>query len=116
MGLSRCPYKHAVYTKKEGKELLIVAMYVDDLLITLTNTSIIKRFKKEMSGHFDMSDRSRLSYYLGIKVQQGEGFIKLKQTAYAKRILEKAGLADCNSTKYPMDPKLLITKMKGGRL
>lgn len=68
-----------------------------------------------MSTHFDMSDLGKLSYYLGIEVQEGNGFIKLKQTAYAKRILEKAGLSDCNPTRYPMDPKLVITKAKERR-
>ena len=114
MGLVRCPYEHAVYTKKEGNESLVVAVYVDDLLITSTSTSIIERFKKEMSTHFDMTDLGKLSYYLGIEVQQSEGLIKLKQTAYAKKILEKSGLNDCNPTKYPMDPKLMITKDEGG--
>ena len=116
MGLSRCPYEHAVYIKKEGEESLIVAVYVDDLLITSTSVGIIERFKKEMSSHFDMSDLGRLSYYLGIEVYQGEGYIKLKQTSYAKKVLEKAGLNDCNPTKYPMDPKLLITKDGDGKV
>ncbi|KAL8116648.1 hypothetical protein AgCh_022990 [Apium graveolens] len=114
MGLTRCPYEHAVYTKKEGNKSLIVAVYIDDLLITNTSTSIIERFKKEMSTHFDMSDLGKLAYYLGIEVQQSGGLIKLKQTAYAKKMLEKASLNDCNPTKYPMDPKLLITKDEGG--
>lgn len=47
MGLSRCPHEHAVYTKREGNELLIAAVYVNDLLITSTSTSIIERFKRK---------------------------------------------------------------------
>lgn len=115
MGLSRCPYEHAVYTKREGNEALIIGVYVDDLLITGTNISIIKKFKEQMSDHFEMSDLGKLSYYLGIEVEQGKGYIELKQTAYAKRILEKAGMSECNPTKYPMEPKVLITKDEGGK-
>lgn len=103
MGLTRCPYEHAVYTKKDGKETLIVAVYVDDLLITGTNASIISDFKAQMDKHFEMSDMGLLSYYLGIEVDQSKGVIELRQSAYAKRILEKAGMEDCNSTKFPMD-------------
>lgn len=36
--------------------------------------------------------------------------------AYAKHILEKAGLGDCNSTRCPMDPKLVITKDEGRKI
>lgn len=30
-------------------------------------------------------------------------------------MLEKAGLSDCNSCKYPMDPKEQISKDEGGK-
>ncbi|KAL8112462.1 hypothetical protein AgCh_019968 [Apium graveolens] len=50
------------------------------------------------------------------EVELGNDYIELKQTAYAKKILEKAGMLGCNSTKYPMDPKERITKDEGGKL
>lgn len=94
---------------------MIVGVYVDDLLVTGTNSGLIEMFKKQMNERFEMSNLGMLSYYLGIEVAQGRGYIKLKQTAYAKRILEKAGLKDCNPTKYPMDPKECISKDEGGK-
>lgn len=115
LGFARCPYEHAVYTKKIGEETLIVAVYVDDLLITGTQKSIIEQFKKQMNEVFKMSDLGLLSHYLGIEVKQSPGCIELRQTAYAKKILEKAGLGDCNPTRFPMDPKEIITKDEGGK-
>ena len=111
----RCPYEHAVYTKKEGDNVLIVAVYVDDLLITGSDVEAVKKFKKQMSDTFDMSDLGKLSYYLGIEVVQGQGYIELKQSGYAKKILQKAGLDECNPTKFPMDPKEQLTKDEGGK-
>lgn len=52
-----------------------------------------------------MSNLGKLSYYLGIEVEQGRDYIELKQMAYVKKVLEKAGMMGCNPTKYPMDPK-----------
>lgn len=69
-----------------------------------------------MGNQFDKTDLGKLTYYLGIEVEQGNDFIELKQSAYARKILEKAGLSKCNSTKYPMDPKEQITKDEGGKL
>jgi hypothetical protein len=46
-----------------------VGVYVDDLLITGTNTKSIGRFKQEMVVVFKMSDLGLLTYYLGIQVQ-----------------------------------------------
>lgn len=34
LGFTKCPYEHAVYTRREGNEFLIVDVYVDDLLVT----------------------------------------------------------------------------------
>lgn len=91
-------------------------MYFDDLLITGISVNVIKEFKQEMSNQFDMSDLGKLEYYLGIEVEQGNDFIELKQSAYARKILEKEGLSDCNPTKYPLDPNEQIRKDEGGKL
>lgn len=57
-----------------------------------------------------MSDLGKLSHYLGIEVKQEGDHIELRQFAYAKNLLEKAVLSDCNSVKYPMEVKLQIGK------
>lgn len=114
MGFVRCPYEQAVYSKKSGEEVLIIAVYVDDLLVTGSSLQVIEDFKKQMGCKFDMSDLGKLSYYLGIEVEQGKGYIQLKQSGYARKVLEKAGMSDCNSTKFPMDPKEVIHKDEKG--
>lgn len=115
LGFVRCPYEHAVYIKREGEESIIVGVYVDDLLITGTDMSLIRNFKEQMRNIFEMSDMGKLSYYLGIEVKQGAGFIELKQSGYAKKVLERAGMSQCNPCKFPMDPKERLAKDEGGR-
>lgn len=44
LGFTKCPYKHAVYTRKEGGESLIIAVYVDDFLVTGSDNMLIERF------------------------------------------------------------------------
>ncbi|XP_074352342.1 uncharacterized protein LOC141691505 [Apium graveolens] len=70
LGFIKCPYEHAVYTRKDWTELLLVGVYVDDLIITGTSVSVIVKFKGEMSREFDMTDLGKLSYYLGLEVAQ----------------------------------------------
>lgn len=114
LGFTRCPFEHVVYTRKEGHESMIVAVYVDDLLVTGTSVTMIEAFKKQMSQRFEMSDLGKLSYYLGIEVEQGDGYIELKQAGYARKILEKAGMANCNPSKYPMDLKEQLRRDERG--
>jgi hypothetical protein len=60
----------------QGKFELIVNVYVDDLIVTGACAADIVGFKWEMANCFHMSDMGQLSY-LGIKVKQGSGEIKL---------------------------------------
>ncbi|KAL8102525.1 hypothetical protein AgCh_027141 [Apium graveolens] len=78
MGLSRYPYEHAVYTKRQGEEALIVVVYVNDLLVIGTSGDVIHDFKEKMNKHFEMSDLGKISYYLGIEVDQQKGYVELK--------------------------------------
>lgn len=68
--MSSGTWEHAVYTRREGDDSLIIGVYVDDLIITDTSVKNILKFKKQMSQEFEMSDLGKLSYYLGIKVDE----------------------------------------------
>ena len=92
-----------MYTHDHGEQRLIVGVYVDDLIITGGDMEVLRRFKREMSKNFKMSDLGVLSYYIGIKVQQSTAGIIICQSAYAKKLLDTAGLADSNPTRMPME-------------
>jgi hypothetical protein len=57
-----------------------------------------------------MSDLGPLSFYLGIEVHQDDSGITLRQTAHAKRIVELAGLTDCNPALTPMEERLKLSR------
>ena len=52
LGFTRCATKHALYTRRWGKEELIVGVYVDDLIITDARVKDIDSFKREMAARF----------------------------------------------------------------
>jgi hypothetical protein len=85
-------------------------MYVDDLIIIGTTPDEIVRFKEEMKLQFKMANLELLTFYLGLEVQQDPGGIKLCQAHYMVRIVEVAGMADCNSTQTPMEERLKLSQ------
>ncbi|XP_066361339.1 uncharacterized mitochondrial protein AtMg00810-like [Miscanthus floridulus] len=99
-----------MYTRGKGGGRLIVGVYVDDLIITGGDTGAVAKFKAQMKSTFCMSDLGALSYYLGLEVTQGAVGITLRQGAYAAKILEKAGMTDCNPCAMPMELKLKLLK------
>ncbi|CAA7041400.1 unnamed protein product [Microthlaspi erraticum] len=63
-----------------------------------------------MSSKFEMNDLGKLTYYLGIEVQQDKECITLSQKRYALKILEEAGMEDCNPVHTPMEAGLKLSK------
>ncbi|KAG6537915.1 hypothetical protein ZIOFF_003018 [Zingiber officinale] len=105
LGFKKCSQEHAVYTRGEGEERILVGVYVDDLIVTGSSIEKINKFKQQMMTEFEMNDLGLLSHYLGIEVEQQKSRILLRQLAYAKKILSQFKMTDCNSTKHPMEPK-----------
>ncbi|WVZ84380.1 hypothetical protein U9M48_031418 [Paspalum notatum var. saurae] len=105
LGFKKCALEHALYTQRSKEGILIVGVYVHDLIVTGSEQQEIKNFKSEMAAKFKMSDLALLSYYLGIEVRQRKHGIELCQSAYALKLLERAGLKGCNPTQVPMQEK-----------
>jgi hypothetical protein len=87
-----------------------VGVYVDDLVITGTKDVEVVAFKEEMKATFQMSDLGPLSFYLGIEVHQDDSGIILRQTGYAKHVVELAGLTDCIPALTPMEERLKLSR------
>ena len=85
-------------------------MYVDDLIVTGARAEDIDGFKREMAARFKISDLGALSYYLNIEVRQGKEHISLGQCAYAKKLLERNGMAECKPCATPMEERLKLSK------
>jgi hypothetical protein len=103
LGFTRCVDEHMMYTRVKGGVRLIVGVYVDDLIITGGDAVAVAKFKVQMKNIFKMSD-------IGLEVSQGKQGITLRQSGYASKVLEKAGLAGCNASATPMEPKLKLLK------
>lgn len=107
---TKCSKEPSLYQKEEEGDLLLVAGYVDDLLVTGLKLNKIWEFKTKMTTKFEMSDLGKLTYYLRIEVHQHETGITLNQERYALKILEKARMEGCNATQVPMDSGLKLSK------
>ena len=85
-------------------------MYVDDLMVTRARAEDIDGFKHEMATRFKVSNLGALSNYLSIEVRQGKQSISLGQRAYAKKLLEHDGMAECKPWATLMEERLKLSK------
>jgi hypothetical protein len=80
---SRCHSDPNVYTKKVGSHLIILVLYVDDLILTSSDSKLLNHVKTNLKNKFEMKDLGFLHYFLGLQVLQTNEGIFLSQSKYA---------------------------------
>ena len=102
VGFHRSESDDTLYVRQQGKYLVILIMYVDDLIITGNNDDHIEQVKKELHAGFKMIDLGLLHYYIGVEVFQRPHQIFISQSKYAAKILQRFGMQDCKPVLTPM--------------
>ncbi|KAL1204544.1 Retrovirus-related Pol polyprotein from transposon RE2 [Cardamine amara subsp. amara] len=103
-GFQRSMNDAALYVMKKDKDILIVSLYVDDLVITGNSSQLIKKFKEDMKMEFEMTDLGLLNYFLGMEIIQDDQGIFLLQEKYASKLVEKFGMKESKSVSSPLTP------------
>ena len=67
--------------------------------------NILNETKRMMHERFKMKDLGKLSYFLGIEFEQGDGYVKMNQRKYIEKILEKYDMNDCKPRSTPSEQK-----------
>ncbi|RDX64463.1 putative mitochondrial protein, partial [Mucuna pruriens] len=67
-----------------------------------------------MSCEFEMTDIGLMSYYLGLEVKQMNNGNFVSQESYAKKVLEKFRMFDCNPVNTPMEGSLKLSRFDSG--
>ena len=108
---TKCPHEHALYTKQDNGNILLVCLYVDDLIFTGNNPRMFEDFKKAMAREFEMTDIGLMSYYLGIEVKQSKEGIFISQEGYAKEVLKRFNMANCKPISTPVECGAKLSKV-----
>lgn len=106
LGFRRLEVDHTVFVKEDGEKTVIMAVYVDDCLVTGSCTKAIHQFKLEINKKYSMTDLGMCLWLLGIKVacDTVSKTISLPQTAYINSILSHFNFNNLKPLSIPMDP------------
>lgn len=67
MGYSQCNGDRTVFYRHRGSYITILAVYVDDIVITRNDAEDIKCLKERLGEAFEVKDLGPLQYFLGIE-------------------------------------------------
>ena len=108
LGLIRSFSDNCVYRKSKDGKILIIALYVDDLLIFSNEMAELQELKMQMCKRFEMTDLGEVRYCLGLEISRDRTnrTIKIGQARYVKEILERFNMGECKPVSTPTEGKL----------
>src|ERR1700733_3648096 len=95
-----------IYYNRENGKILIIAVYVDDLLILSNNKKEKQNLKADLMKRLKMKDLGEAHYCVGIHIQRDRdaGTISLDQEKYIEQVLNRFNMNECNGVSTPLDP------------
>ena len=99
-----------MYTKCIEKESVIIALYIDDMLVFGTSLGVVHSTKRFLVSRFDMKDMGEAKVILGVKITRMGDSIMLSQEHYVEKILKRFGHFDVKLVSTPYDANTHLMK------
>jgi Reverse transcriptase (RNA-dependent DNA polymerase) len=91
----------------------MLAVYMDDMIITGNDEDEIARLKMRLRKEFEVKDLGHLRYFLGIEVARGPKRIVLSQRKNVLDLLKETDMLGCKPTSTPIDKKSKLSAKAG---
>lgn len=98
-GLMQSQVDQCIYFNQDCS--LIIAIYVDDLLIVAQSATILDDLKVKLNSRFSMTDLGLAKSCIGIRIHQTEAGTQLDQSVYITEVLKRFNMTDCNPATTP---------------
>nr|GEZ15238.1 hypothetical protein [Tanacetum cinerariifolium] len=95
---------HTLFTRKTGKHILLVQIYVDDIIFASTDPKACDMFSNETSSKFQMSMMGQMSFFLGIPVDQTRFRSMVGSLMYLTASRSDLVFAVCMCARYQAKP------------
>ncbi|KAK2378599.1 hypothetical protein QL285_066488 [Trifolium repens] len=118
VGFQKSVVEYGVYVKHNSNptNVLIICLYVDDLLVTGSDSSDIAAFKRMMHSEFEMTDMGKLNYFLGLQFEETTAGTLLHQKKYMKELLVRFNMLGCNPAETPMETNTKLCLDENGEV
>ncbi|KAL5811427.1 hypothetical protein ACOSQ4_027995 [Xanthoceras sorbifolium] len=98
---------------KSSTATLFVLIYVDDILVTGSDSTLISLVIRDLNVQFYLKSLGSLQYFLGFEAYQNVYGLTLTQTKYAWDLLVKTKMTDSKSCSTPLSPNCKLSAFEG---
>jgi hypothetical protein len=103
-----------LFLLRQGRDILFVQVYVDDIVFGGSSNSLVARFAEDMSREFEMSMMGELQFFLGLQIKQSKEGTFVHQAKYTKDIVRKFKMEDSKAMTMPMSTTTTLDADKKG--
>ena len=109
LGYTQSKSDYSLFLNKTSTQITVIAVYVDDILITCSNYAEIQHVKQHLDTTFGIKDLGKLHYFLGLEVSHTEKGFFFSQQKFTRDLLRDCAFPIKNtaSTPLPLTCKLL---------
>jgi hypothetical protein len=94
--------EQTLFLLRQGKDILIVQVYMDDIVFGVSSNSLVARFAEDFSREFEMSMMGKLQFFLELQIKQSKEGIFVHQAKYTKDSVRKFKMEDSKAMATPM--------------
>lgn len=112
LGFERSQSDYCLYSCIKSEYVIYLVIYVDDLLIVGSSRTRVDEVKRRLSIEFAMKDLGTVKQFMGLRinVDRKKGMLTIDQTQYAKQVLAKFKMSECNPVSTPMESNLKLDR------
>jgi len=93
----------SLFIYHHGAETAYLLLYVDDIVLTASSSSLLHRIISSLQQEFPVKDLGVLHHFLGVTVEPPPPGLLFHQRQYTLDILERAGMTHCKPCSTPVD-------------
>ena len=110
LGFSQTASDPCLYASSSEKEMFIVAVYVDDIILAGKTLITVNTVKEKLSQRFKMKDLGSLHHFLGVNIIQDKlaRMIWISQPMYIEKILQRFEMEDSKPVGSPLNPDVKL--------
>jgi hypothetical protein len=106
-------FDSSLFLRKTSAGIVLLLVYVDDIVITGSDTELLKHLQKHLQDSFHMKDLGNLQYFLGLEFQIIHTGTLLHQHKYTEEVISLAGLQMGNSVLTPLEVNVKLCQEEG---
>ena len=113
MGFHTSKADSSLFIYRNASDVCYLLVYVDDLVITGNNSTLVRTFIQQLGDMFSLKDMGPLHFFLGVEVIPTKAGLFLTQHKYIRELLANSNMSGAKDISTPMSTSQTLQLIDG---